>query len=83
MELRIRETAARKGYSMKKLAEKINIDDSTLSRYNTGKVEAPLHKLKIIADALDVEMIELLPVGEKYLHVVDKGEWYGVIKKEK
>ena len=80
MELRIKETAKRKGYTLAKLAKKINIDTTTLSRYNTGKVEAPLHKLKIIADFLNVELIELIPVGENYTHIVDRDEWKGVLK---
>ena len=81
MQLRILTTAKRKGYTLAKLSSKINIDTTTLSRYNTGKVEAPLHKLKIIADALDVELVELLPVSDQYLHLIDKDEWFGITKK--
>lgn len=83
MVLRIKDTAKRKGYTMAKLAEKVNIDSTTLSRYNTGKVEAPLSRLKIIADALGCEIVELLPVGEKYAHWIQDGEYLGVYKKEK
>lgn len=81
MELRIKETAKRKGFTMAKLAEKTNIDKTTISRYNTGKVEPPLHKLKIIADVLNVELVELIPIGDKYGHWLDNGEWLGIRKK--
>lgn len=81
MELRIKETAKRKGYTLAKLAERLNIDATTMSRYNTGKVEAPLHKLKIIADFLNVELIELIPVSENFGHWVTDGEWLGIRKK--
>ncbi|MDP9954684.1 transcriptional regulator with XRE-family HTH domain [Epilithonimonas hungarica] len=81
MELLIKEVAKRKGFTMAKLAGKTNIDKTTLSRYNTGKVEPPLHKLKIIADVLDSELAELIPVGDKYGHWIDKGEWQGIRKK--
>jgi len=39
-----------------------------------------LHKLKIIADALDVELSELLPVEDPYMHVIVNGEWIGIMR---
>jgi len=68
---------------MKKLSEKTNIDQNSISRYNTGRVLIPLDKLKIIADALECEIVELLPVGEKFGHWELDGDWLGIIKKER
>jgi transcriptional regulator with XRE-family HTH domain len=81
MELRIKEAAKRKGFSMAKLSEKVGIDTSSLSRYNTGRVLIPLDKLKLIADTLDVEITELLPTGQDYAHFIADGEWLGIRKK--
>ena len=83
MVLRIKETAKRKGFTMRILSEISNIDAVTLSRYNKGVIEPPLSRLKIIADALDCEIVELIPVGEKYAHWINNDIWMGVIKKER
>lgn len=81
MLLRIKEVAKRKGFTMRKLSEKSGIDTVALSRYNTGVVEPPISKLQKIADILDCEIVELLPVGDKYGHWELDGEWLGIRKK--
>lgn len=81
MELRIREAAKRRGFTMKKLSDISGIDTVSLSRYNTGSVLIPIDKLKIIADTLNVEIAELFPTGENYAHFIVDGEWEGIRKK--
>lgn len=81
MKLRIKEVAKKKGYSLTKLGEKTKIDSTTLSRYNTGTVEPPLSRLQEIAEALNCEVVELLPVGENFGHFEINGEWEGIRKK--
>ncbi|MEI2271811.1 helix-turn-helix transcriptional regulator [Sphingobacterium sp. ML3W] len=83
MELRIKEVAKHKGYKMKELSEKLNVSQMALSFWQTGKREAGYKTLKSIADVLNCEVIELLPVGDGYSHFYDDktGEWLGVRKK--
>lgn len=81
MHLLIKEVAKRKGLTMRKLAEKTNIDTVTLSRYNTGVIEPPISRLQKIADVLECEIVEFIPVGSKFEHDVISGEWLGIRKK--
>ncbi|MFP3835324.1 helix-turn-helix transcriptional regulator [Chryseobacterium sp. SIMBA_028] len=81
MQLRIKEVAKRKGLTMRSLSEKSGIDTVALSRYNTGVVEPPISRLQKIADVLDCEIAELLPVGENFGHWELDGEWLGIRKK--
>ena len=83
MKLRIKEVANRNNTSLSELAKKINIDKTTLSRYNTGTVIPPLNKLQLIADFFKCEVSELLPVSPGFSHFYDDktGEWLGIRKK--
>ena len=82
MKLRIKEVANRNNTSLSELAKKINIDKTTLSRYNTGTVIPPLNKLQLIADFFKCEVSELLHTGVDFAHFYDeKGEWQGIRKK--
>ena len=79
MKLRIKEVANRNNTSLSELAKKINIDKTTLSRYNTGTVIPPLNKLQLIADFFKCEVSELLPVGPGFAHFYDQnGAWQGI-----
>ena len=66
MKLRIKEVAKRKGFTMRKLAEISKIDNTTISRYNSGRVEPPLSRLQEIATVLNCEVVELIPVSENF-----------------
>ncbi|WP_164463077.1 helix-turn-helix domain-containing protein [Chryseobacterium joostei] len=79
--MRIKEVAKRKGYTMVRLSEILKLDATTMSRYNSGTVEPPLSRLEQIAKELDCEIVELLPVGEKFGHWEINGEWLGIRKK--
>ena len=81
MQLRIKEVAKRRGFTMRKLSELSGIDTVALSRYNTGVIEPPLSRLQKIAEVLQCEVVELLPVGEKFGHWELDGEWLGIRKK--
>ncbi|EPL7679810.1 helix-turn-helix domain-containing protein [Elizabethkingia anophelis] len=81
MQLRIKEVAKRRGFTMRKLSELSGIDTVALSRYNTGVIEPPLSRLQKIAEVLQCEFVELLPVGEKFGHWELEGEWLGIRKK--
>lgn len=81
MKLRIKEVAKRKGFTMRKLAEISKIDNTTISRYNSGTVEPPLSRLQEIATVLNCEVVELIPVGENFGHFELNGEWEGIRKR--
>ena len=78
MKLRIKEVAKRKGFTMRKLAEISKIDNTTISRYNSGRVEPPLSRLQEIATVLNCEVVELIPVSENFGHFELNGEWEGI-----
>lgn len=80
MKLRIKEVAKIKGSSFIDISKKTNIDKTTISRYNSGIVMPPLDKLQIIADALNCEIAELLPLSNKYGHFYTDKEWQGIRK---
>ncbi|MDV3583434.1 hypothetical protein CMU85_18195 [Elizabethkingia anophelis] len=81
MKLRIKEVAKIKGSSFIEIAKKTSIDKTTISRYNSGIVMPPLDKLQIIANALNCEIAELLPIGDRYGHFYVDDEWQGIRKK--
>ena len=56
MENRIAELRKEKGMTLKKLAEKLNIRDNTLSQYETGKRSPQLGLLQEIANYFDVSI---------------------------
>ncbi len=49
-----------KGLSQKKLAESINMEQGNYSKIENGKITPNLHSLQKIAQALDVEIHDLL-----------------------
>lgn len=81
MKERIKEIAKRKKVTLQFLAEKLGVTYSALwQKLNTPKVST----LEKIAQALNCEMAELLPLGDDFMHIYnDKGEWQGIMKKPK
>ena len=49
-----------KGYSLKVLSGMVNIPESMLSRYENGLIDPPISKIKLIANALDVTIDDLI-----------------------
>lgn len=79
---RIKEVAKSRNMTLDELANKIGI---TYIGLNKNLKTAKFATLKKIAEVLNCEIVELINVGEDYLHVYDpnSGVWLGVIKKER
>lgn len=60
---RIKELRKAKGLSQEQLAEKVDIEAKHVSRLELGKNYPSITTLEQIADALNVEMIDILQVG--------------------
>jgi len=58
--MNIKKIRQAKGYSLKVLSSMVNIPDSMLSRYENGIIDPPISKLKLIADALNVTIDDLI-----------------------
>lgn len=59
-----------KNWSQEDMAEKLNMSISGYSKIERGATKAYLSKIKQIAEVLDVDLIELIPLDGKniYLH---------------
>lgn len=79
---RIKEVAKSRNMTLDDLATKMGISYIAL---NKNLKTAKFATLKKIAEILNCEVVELINVGEDYLHVNDPntGVWLGVIKKER
>ena len=78
-ELRIKEVAKHRGFTLQELSAKIGIDYTSLyRRLNNPKFDT----LEKISDALKCEITELIPAGDNYSHFYDDktGEWLGIRK---
>lgn len=58
--IKIKELRKRKGITQKELAEELNITDSAITRYESGKREPNIDMINKIAAALGVSINELL-----------------------
>ncbi len=83
MKLLIKEVAKRKGFTMRQIAKKLNINYQTLTHYNIGFRTPTLGKLEEIAEVLNCEIHELVETSENYSHFYDDktGGWLGIRKK--
>ncbi len=68
MRLRVKDICREKGIMLKDLAEKINITEVGLSKSLNGN--PTIGRLKEIADALDVEIIELFAPNQPIYGVI-------------
>lgn len=65
-----------KGWSQEELAEKINLSPNGYAKIERGERDMNLTRLQQIADALNIELIQLLGLNEKNVFtnvVVDNG----------
>jgi len=69
---RIRELRQAKGLSQAKLAVSANMDPATLNRIEQGKGNPNLKTLQRLAEALDVEVGDLLPKAQSPLPLEDE-----------
>lgn len=82
MQLKLKDIQKRKGINNKQLAEMIGISGQQITNYHSGVKTPPLSTLEKIAQALNCEMAELLPLGESFMHIYnDQGEWQGIMRK--
>lgn len=58
--MRLKELRKKKGVSQQKLAMDLNVNQNTISRYETGEREADYKTLIMIADYFDVSIDYLL-----------------------
>ncbi len=64
-----------KGWSQEELAEKINLSSNGYAKIERGERDMNLTRLQQIADALNIELIQLLSLNEKnvFTNIVDNG----------
>ena len=61
-----REERERHGWAQKDLAEKLFVDISTISRMEKGDHIGNLEKLVLVANSLNIDVLELIAAGVKY-----------------
>lgn len=82
METRVKDIADKKGVKFVEIAKKLNVSSQSVTNWTTGQRQMKIEDLSRIADALDCEITELLPVGGKYYHSYDEnGIWQGIRRK--
>lgn len=82
MQLKLKDIQRRREINNKQLAEMIGVSNQQITNYHSGIKTPPLSTLEKIAQALNCEMAELLPLGDDFMHIYnDKGEWQGIMKK--
>lgn len=64
--LKIKQIRKQKNLSQDQLAEKTSISKRMLVEYENEKIDIPLRKLRDIAQALEVSILELLDVANEY-----------------
>lgn len=62
---KIREERERHGWAQKDLAEKLYVDTSTMSRMEKGISIGNLEKLVLVANSLNIDVMELIAAGIK------------------
>ncbi len=63
--MRLKELRKKKGVSQQRLAMDLNVNQNTISRYETGEREADYKTLILIADYFDVSIDYLLGRTDK------------------
>ncbi len=82
---RIKENRMRRGLKQEELAEKLFVSRQTISNYENGKTEPDLEMLGKLADALQVEMIDLIgdekedSKNDKRKNLLRCGRWFLVL----
>lgn len=74
MDNRIAELRKEKGLTLKKLAEKLNIRDNTLSQYETGKRSPQLGLLQEMANFFDVSIEYLTKYSDERDYPIDNNQ---------
>ena len=65
---KIREERVKRGWTQKDLAERLYVDASDVSRMENGKNIGNLEKLVLVANSLNIDLLELIAAGVKTLY---------------
>ena len=65
---KIREERVKRGWTQKDLADRLYIDASDVSRMENGKSIGNLEKLVLVANSLNIDLLELIAAGVKTLY---------------
>ena len=63
-----REEGAKRGWTQKDLADRLYVDASDVSRMENGKNIGNLEKLVLVANSLNIDLLELIAAGVKTLY---------------
>ena len=64
---KIREERVKRGWTQKDLADRLYVDASDVSRMENGKNIGNLEKLVLVANSLNIDLLELIAAGVKTL----------------
>lgn len=65
---KIREERVKRGWTQKDLADRLYVDASDVSRMENGKNIGNLEKLVLVANSLNMDLLELIAAGVKTLY---------------
>ena len=65
---KIREERVKRGWTQKDLADRLYVDASDVSRMENGKNIGNLEKLVLVANSLNIDLLELITAGVKTLY---------------
>lgn len=65
---KIREERVKRGWKQKDLADRLYVDASDVSRMENGKNIGNLEKLVLVANSLNMDLLELIAAGVKTLY---------------
>ena len=65
---KIREERVKRGWTQKDLADRLYVDASDVSRMENGKSIGNLEKLVLVANSLNIDLLELIAAGVKTLY---------------
>jgi transcriptional regulator with XRE-family HTH domain len=63
-----------KDWSQEDMAEKLSMSVSGYSKIERGETKVAVSKLKKIAEIFEVDVIELMSVGEKNVYLINNGD---------
>jgi transcriptional regulator with XRE-family HTH domain len=66
---KLRELRTRKGWTQENVAEMLEMSVSNYSNIEKGKTQVTIPKLAQMAQKLDYDLVELMPLGENVIHI--------------
>lgn len=73
---RIKQFRKEKGLTQKELANKLNVAEITIRKYESGDREPKLEQLEKIASALDIEFLDLMSANQQKLFYLNEAQRY-------